>query len=445
MNKANTLQILSLFVNGLATFFLMNLANAYLINVLGVSIFGDFSLTLMLVFSITPFFAVGLNSLLTKYLPPFIDNKDTNSLNVFIKWNLKVLAKSIALIVLILIIIFLARVTRLNTAPCLIFRNCEVYRQTLGDLKLITPIALLLIWNSSLLAATKHVLASRILGPASITYACALIVFIMSFFMSYTDSYNIIKAIFLGFILLCILQYLAIFFLILIPKTIDIAAILRQKVSKKISSTYFKDGISLSINSIIQVIQGLAPVIIIEKLCVDDTMLGDYFIVLLISSVSPVLVAAFSGIMEPCFADIKNPNRKAKLQSLINYQILFGGLWTAFVIFDFLLFNTKLLGYYGGGFIFSTFSVCFMMIFSFFSEIIFHTERLCVFNNLNQFLHPITIAQTVLLIVLCFVLIPYYQYLGALLAIAISRCLAAVACWVIIKINGIEIKVLGII
>ncbi|MBV52881.1 MAG: hypothetical protein CL816_02300 [Coxiellaceae bacterium] len=116
-----------------------------------------------------------------------------------------------------------------------------------------------------------------------------------------------------------------------------------------------------------------------------------------------------------------------------------------FVFFDFLILNTKILGFYGGSFIFSTFSVCFLMVYNYFSVMFFHAEQLCLFNDLNHFLYPISIIETALMITLCFVLIPHFFYLGAIFAIAITQCLSAIACWIIIRIHRIEIKILGII
>ncbi len=174
-------------------------------------------------------------------------------------------------------------------------------------------------------------------------------------------------------------------------------------------------------------------------------MLGDYFIVFFISSISTALVNAFSTIINPKYSNIYNSDRKSNLQKTINYQLIFGGLWMVFVVFDFLILNSKILGFYGGGFIFSTFSVCFLMVYNYFSVMIFHAEQLCLFNDLNRFLYPISIIQTALMIILCFLLIPHFFYLGAIFAIAISQCLSAIACWIIIRIHRIEIKILGII
>ena len=445
MNKKEILQVIGLFINGMVTFSLLNTSNAYLVYVLGTSSFGDFSLTIKLIFYLAPFFAVGLTSLMNKHLPILQGKNDTLNINIFLKWNLKILLKSLLIIGILLAIIIILRTTGLNNIPCLTFKNCESYRQNFGNLKFVLPIALLLLWNSALLSATKNILASQLLGRSSITYSCALVIFIVNTFFASSQGLPIILSIFFGFLILCLLQYIAIFVLLVIPKIIIIRDIIKQTVTEEISKAYLKDGLSLLMNSIIYVIQGLAPVLIIEWICKDDTMLGDYFIVVFISSISTKLVRAFSTIIQPHYSDAHNPDRKSKLQKMINYQLIFGGLWTIFVVFDFLILNSTILGFYGGSFIFSTFSVCFLMTYNYFSVVIFHAEKLCLFNNLNRFLYPISIIQTSLMIILCFVLIPHFFYLGAIFAIAITQCLSAIACWIIIRIHRIDIKILGII
>ena len=188
-----------------------------------------------------------------KHLPAFQDNNDTLNLNIFLKWNLKTLLKSLLILGILLVIIIIFRTTELNNMPCLIFKNCEAYRRAFGDLKFIVPIALLLLWNSSLLLATRNTLASHLLGPSSITYSCAFVIFIINFFFGGAQGHSIILSIFFGFLILCLLQYIAIIVLLILPKVIVIKDITRQVITKKISRAYLKDGVGLSINSIIYV------------------------------------------------------------------------------------------------------------------------------------------------------------------------------------------------
>ena len=199
MNKQEIVQLIALFFNGMINFFLLNMSNTYLVYILGASDFGDFSMTVKLIFYLAPFFSVGLTSLLTKHLPVLQKKKDTINLNIFLKWNLKILLRSLFIIGILLVAIIIFRPTGLDSMPCLIFKNCGEYRQTFGDLKFVLPIALLLLWNFALLSATKNILASQLLGRSSITYSCALVVFITNTSFASSQEHPIILSIFLAF------------------------------------------------------------------------------------------------------------------------------------------------------------------------------------------------------------------------------------------------------
>ena len=185
--KKSIKQFFWLFATGLITYFIMNTANAYLVNTLGKEAYGDFSLTIQLIFSLTPFFSLGVTYLVTKYLPIYLKDKSSLRTSVFLKWNTNTLKKSFTLIVIIIITTVFLRATHLDESiykhiPCLI-NKCVYYRHFALDLLFIIPIALLLIWNSSLLNATGNSLSADVFGTGSITYICAFVIFVFEIFL----------------------------------------------------------------------------------------------------------------------------------------------------------------------------------------------------------------------------------------------------------------------
>ena len=93
IDQQNLKQFIGLFLTGLLSYFIMNTANAYLVNTLGHEAYGDFSLTISMIFSLTPIFAVGITTLTTKYLPIYIGKSSKTNMNVFMKWNIQTLKK----------------------------------------------------------------------------------------------------------------------------------------------------------------------------------------------------------------------------------------------------------------------------------------------------------------------------------------------------------------
>ena len=219
-------QFLMLFLTGLFSYFVMNTANAYLVHILGHASYGDFSLTIALIFSLTPFFSVGITSLLTKFLPIYMKKTSEKKTHIFLKWNTKVLKRSFIIIFIVIIAVTFLRATHLNDSvnkhiPCLV-ESCIHYRHFFFDLFFLIPVVLLLIWNTSLLNATKNAFSAKIFGQGSITYVCALVIFILDIYLESIGHYQLLLAIFIGFFILCIAQYSSIYFTILKPEILSL-------------------------------------------------------------------------------------------------------------------------------------------------------------------------------------------------------------------------------
>ena len=68
-------QLAGLLGLALISYFLTNTANAYLVNLMGHDVYGDYSISIAILFSLTPFFSLGTTFLLIKELPP-INHKE---------------------------------------------------------------------------------------------------------------------------------------------------------------------------------------------------------------------------------------------------------------------------------------------------------------------------------------------------------------------------------
>jgi len=123
-----------LFATGLISYFIINIANAYLARTLGHEAYGDFSLTISLIFSLTPFFAIGITFLVTKHLPIYITDSSNRKKNIFLKWNIKTLQKSLIILSIIIFLVSIILITQLNRdIPC-ILSQCQKYRHFFEDL-----------------------------------------------------------------------------------------------------------------------------------------------------------------------------------------------------------------------------------------------------------------------------------------------------------------------
>ena len=437
-------QFIGLFIVGLLSYFMMNTANAYLVHVLGPVAYGDYALTLSLIFSLTPFFAVGTTTLLTKHLPLLIIEPSDAKKNIFMRWNTKTLKKSLVIITIILLIILLLRVTELNDIPC-VFQHCEQYRHFIGDLHFLVPIALLLLWNGALLNATKHSVTANILGPARLSFVCAFIIFIAELFLTHLGHYEILMAIFISFLILCLCQYVAIYHFIIKPGELSLTAIKKQTVPQETRRYYIRSGLGLMTNSITYVALGLISMLMIEWLSPNEATLGHYVVVSKISSISTIIMGATSFLMIPFFSGLKDASRLKSLQSLINFQIGIGFAWLIIVLMAFFLFKPLIFTAYDIHFQHATWAICLLMVISYLFGIIGISESICLFNNMNKKLYPVTLFQIIFQGIACYFLIPRYSYLGAIYALGASELICAMICWFLARSHGIKIKILGLI
>ncbi len=439
-------QFIGLFLTGLLSYLIMNSANAYLVNTLGQATYGDFSLTISLIFSLTPIFAIGITTLTTKYLPIFIDKKSTIDTNVFMKWNIQTLIRSLIAICIILITITVIRVTHLNESiPCII-SNCHKYRHFIGDLQFLVPVALLLIWNSSLLNATKHSTLAQVLGASNITYVCAFVIFLSELFLSSFGNNTILISIFFGFMILCCLQYIAIYSLILKPKQLSLSDIKSPTIKGETRQFFFRKGVRLMTNSLSYIALGLISMLMIEWLATDEAVLGHYVVVVKISSMSMISIAAINFLIIPYLSDLKEEHRRKSLQSLLNFNHIISLVWLVICLGIFFAFRSMIFNAYYINFDYATLSICILLIFNyFFYGVLIKSQMICMYNEQNRKLYAVSAFQLIFLGILNYLLIPKFNFLGAIYATVISETICGIICWIIMRANHIKVKIFIVI
>ena len=68
---------------------------------------------------------------------------------------------------------------------------------------------------------------------------------------------------------------------------------------------------------------------------------------------------------------------------------------------------------------------------------------ICLYNNMNKQLYPVTALQVIIQGGIAYWLIPHYSFLGAIFAFTVSELVCAAICWVLMKRAKINIKVFG--
>lgn len=434
-------QLIGLLILGMFSYFTMNAANAYLLKVLGYSYYGDFSITISLIFSLTPFFALGITSLLLKFLPVYLEKEQSTKKNIFMKWNLGMLVKTMIYLAVFLIGLTLYRTSVLDgKIPCL-FKNCYQYRHFVEDLHYLVPLSLLLIWNACLLNASKNTFYSQIFGTNSVVYICAFVIFIADILSISMNHTNILLAISISFLLLCIMQCLVIYRRLLIPNILNYDEIKTHHVSTNHHRFYIKRGIGLMLNSIIYVSISLISMLMIEAIDPNEAVLGQYVIIMKIGSLTMVVSSAFSMIMMPYLADLRSNERQQSLQTLINAHNLYSMLWMVLCVVLFFIFKRIIFDLYNIDFKYAQLAIIYVFVFNFIIAFISKSEMICLYNDMNKQIYWVSIIEGFILIALCHWLIPLYSYWGALFALTVSSIFPYPICQYLLSSRGIKIKI----
>ena len=307
------------------------------------------------------------------------------------------------------------------------------------------PVALLLLWNTSLLNATDNPLSAKIFGSESIIVACAFVIFFFQIFVVNLSHNTILMAIFSAFILLCLAQYLCIFFGIIKPKKILFSNIRQQKVEKHISTFYLKSGISLMINSISYIAMRLVAMLMIEWMSPNEAALGQYVIITKISAIFGVLSHSISFLMKPHYSGLNDTHRLNGLQRIINLQLITGLIWLATCITLILMFRDVIFKAYSINFDHATFAIILSLVGSYCFRVADVSEMICLYNNMNKTIYPISFLELVIIAVSCYILIPRYSFLGAIYAKFLAEIVCHIICWFIVRFRGIKVKIFGFI
>ena len=191
---------------------------------------------------------------------------------------------------------------------------------------------------------------------------------------------------------------------------------------------------------------GLVTMLMLEWISPNEVVLGHYVIITKISSIFAVMSGAFGFLMAPYYSGLKDNNRLKNFQKFANKQIIIGLIWLMVCITIFLTFREIIFKAYSIDFDHATFAII-MLLFGggYLFSIIGVSETICLLNDINKVLYPVSFLQLITLGLLCYILIPHFSFLGAIYAFFISETFCALICWFIVRFHGIKIKIFGFI
>lgn len=435
-------QLTGLLGLALISYFLTNTANAYLVNLMGHDVYGDYSISIAILFSLTPFFSLGTTFLLIKELPPLITKKNHQQQNIFIKWSFSLIVKSAVVAIILLAISYVLQLY-LKAHPHCLIQGCQKYRHLGRDMLYLVPVVLFLMWNGSLLNATKRSFVSQFIGLGSTTYVVALMLLLSKVFIDNITHPIMLIALFAAFFVLWILQSIFIYLAMIRTKEFSLKDIRHSKVPQQQAQQLRSQGIGLMMNQIAYVCLALTNMLLLEAFAPDEATVGNYVIIMFIANFGSIMSIAMSTILNPYLSGLSDPKRVSDLQRMMNTRALLCFAWAIIALVIFMIFKALIFKLYLVNFPNATFAILFLIVFYYVFGLLGFSETICLYNNMNRQLYPVTGLQIIIQGGIAYWLIPHYAFLGAIFAFTISELVTAAICWVLMKRAKIHIKVLG--
>tara|TARA_A100001015_G_scaffold320549_1_gene447329 strand:+ start:3340 stop:4668 length:1329 start_codon:yes stop_codon:yes gene_type:complete len=431
-----------LFSMALILYVASNAANALLVNLLGHELYGDYSISISLVFALSPILALGSLNAVTKYVPLYLHNQQKGEVHSFLRWNLSLFQRlSILLIFILILFISFRFIVPFFSGWVLISHR---YDHLFFDIMFVLPLALLTSWLNRLLNATGSFYVSQIFGSGSIVYFSAFLVFILMLSVRTVDHSHLLLVVFFGFFMLSIIQGVIIKYVI-IGKKIHPQEVAKAKRSKQKEDGFLKDGISMMINTLAFTAIGLLCQLMLEWMHPDETSLGHYVIVLKIGALSGLVSSAMSFLFSPAFSGLKYKNRRLKFQKLLSFNAGISFIWLIMSVFLFLIFKDFIFKYYQVNFDHASEVILSLLFLNYISGSIGRFITICNYNDLSKYLFYIRMMQFFVAAILCFLLIPSMSYVGAIIGLFSANIFGAVCAAFLLRKEGIHVKVFGFV
>ena len=380
----------------------------YISTKISIEAVGFYNISFVVLIFFSNVFSLGLNFSVTRFIGEFLHDER----------RLRILyTKSFVLVLIVALLGALLLNLSSHDLALVLFKD-ENYIKALKLVSYIAPFYVLLIFNIEFIRGLKHIKESEFVRNIFNPTVILLSLFLLTFYVTNTVSaiYAIGISTILGFVisLLLILKF---------NKGIYVG---------KLNEIKIKDLLAPSIPLMVM---GLAAFLLSEsglfilEIFHGSKEVGDYTIIYKISLVASLVFVTSSAIIGPKFAELYwNGQRSALKENIIQVSRLIFLVSTVIFIVVFLLSNTVLGVFYqqpeqhldislkvliAGQFLYAIFGVAgvFLMV----------TSYQKVFRN-------IYLLAALLNLILCYILIPKYDVLGASIAISVSYIFLNLCC-----------------
>ena len=413
---------LVLFILGLLSYILQYTLNVILAHHMSMAMFGDYGVAIGVLTVLTTILLLGSNKAVRKYLPLYKESGETEKIQAFIKWNIKMVL-GIFLVYYLVIAIAVVICFNGNVANFLDFHLAMYFL-------LIAPIAAIPSLIINYLLGANRVLLSVSLDMV-VRYG-VLIVYVLTavYFIDESFTKDIVIA---AWILVSVLLiFLGIVPFLLGKKTIvqHVSAVVKTRVSDTDARAWYRVSANFAVLSIVYAIGMYMDLYIVEIFGTNEEMVGLFVAIIAIIEFFYIFPSATSRYVIPHINKMfGSPEQQADLQKRINNINILNAVVAIALAAIIIIFRQSILTTFGDAYVSASLPLVIAVIAVTVNAIGDLPPKLLIYSGYEKQVTLYVIAKIVTLICLGSTLCYYYGLLGLCIAILVSISLQRLLCF----------------
>ncbi len=413
MLKKKYQTVLTLLILGILSYIINLSFNIFISHIIPSDLYGDFSIAIRSIFILSLLLLLGTNISSVKYLSQYIDNNPNNS-SVFIRWNLKLIAKTFIFYSLILLI-FYSFLFLLHFLSIHSFNDNHYFIYFLW----LTP------FSAFYLLLACLVLSNKQNSLAFFINKMIMSIFLIIFIFFTTKIFNVT----IKLTHLVLFMTLTFFLIIIIELFITKKILTRHKINilkKKdinIDNTKHKRWLSDSLRlTPVQLIFNLVcffDLLIIEIIHPNEDAVGYYVAMLTIANILWVIPSSVTSFFAPLLSPLLEKKWYQEIQGLIDTANYINVPISILLLIFIVIFSNNILSLFGNTHQTAQIPLLILSAAYFIGAAAFANARILTFYD-SKVTMTINIFELILLIVTSLILTYYFGLLGMSIAVLFS-------------------------
>ncbi len=410
MEKYSLFLLVSLSLSG---YFLRFLLNGFLANHMTPAYFGDFAITIKVLAFSAIFLLLGSNTNTMRFLSLFIRNKQTEQIRAYTIWSIRLALKSS----LVLLFLFTIGVLLSYVSPLDLFKENNLVLISL----IVSPLFATMLLLKSFLIANDQPNSAVILSTI-VKYVVMFVLFLFAYYVLNLKLNTIVIVTVLAMTLLII----TIFQVLFLGKKSDFnlnlfeAIIFGEKKQPTLNEDrkiWLNSSLVCMTNSLIFSMAMMLDLLLVKFILPNKGMTGYYAAALLVANfIWLIPTGIFLSIKPYISSGLESSDSKVELERRLKKANITSVVIVVLITAILFMFTPQILSLFGDTYIQATSSTYVLLLGSLIGALFYPSAIIIAYSEFNSWLIKITIAQQILLITLCFLLIPVYGILGAAIA-----------------------------